>query len=603
MPSTALSVDIVLFAIQSAIKMGRQIRTAYVDCLRNRELILPYIDFPSAPDFISAIAFFESDGSMSMDLNVKIKELYEKALNNQIQETDPEGKEFMLLFQEQWSIGSAEKKAYLKEGFDDNDVRSLMEFRQWIRGGEQNPSALQRIAGTIVEIGVDYFASIPGALRKNSSHSRVIKGFLNSIEDVNFAESHLDIIVEDLFIGAIEALGENADLLSGDIVTQELVEVISKGIIKDVEQKLKKVRENGGANLAKEEQIQLWAQLIFRSVLSNSGKVVLSNPAKFLNVPTGGKSAMVSAVGNAIFDGLITDEGIDIGGVFNRNAIDKIVKAALATLAANPELIDVNNKGLKMIIVDVASDLSELSGAIDADLLAEVIRLILEKTSQRLDLVWPEDANDPKKHLLIIAAKETLEVIAAKPDGEDESWKPVLKKKEVSKILEIVFDEVIQNPGWVLKEVEQTSSRLKEVLKEVLESFNRIPKANRLSSEVMKNIIWSSIKAVALREQFIDKIPIGGAGQEKYLISYALDSIFGLIFKEQASVKAHWVAVQGNVISSFVKTSLNKLAIEGVTEELIKKISQIIANALKDYADNKKFSMEEIENQIMAISL
>ena len=48
------SAALVLFAIRSALKLGQQLRLAYVDNTKRRELVLPLPNFFSSPDVVSA---------------------------------------------------------------------------------------------------------------------------------------------------------------------------------------------------------------------------------------------------------------------------------------------------------------------------------------------------------------------------------------------------------------------------------------------------------------------------------------------------------------------------------------------------------------------
>src|SRR5438045_6259995 len=52
------SAALVLFAIRSALKLGQQMRLAYVDNTKRRELVLPLPNFFSSPDIVSASNHF-----------------------------------------------------------------------------------------------------------------------------------------------------------------------------------------------------------------------------------------------------------------------------------------------------------------------------------------------------------------------------------------------------------------------------------------------------------------------------------------------------------------------------------------------------------------
>ena len=57
-------IDLVMFAIQAAIKLGRKIQTVFEDETRDRELILPDVEHVPLPQPSIAIAFFEGEGKI-----------------------------------------------------------------------------------------------------------------------------------------------------------------------------------------------------------------------------------------------------------------------------------------------------------------------------------------------------------------------------------------------------------------------------------------------------------------------------------------------------------------------------------------------------------
>ena len=56
------SAALILFAIRSTVKLTQQVRLAYVDSTRRRELVLPLPKFFTDTDDIDAAEFFDSDG-------------------------------------------------------------------------------------------------------------------------------------------------------------------------------------------------------------------------------------------------------------------------------------------------------------------------------------------------------------------------------------------------------------------------------------------------------------------------------------------------------------------------------------------------------------
>jgi hypothetical protein len=62
---------------------------------------------------------------------------------------------------------------------------------------------VQRLAGTFVEIGIDYFLNVPGALNRNSSHGKVVAGVLDAFSRINFTEEQLRDLPVRLFVASV----------------------------------------------------------------------------------------------------------------------------------------------------------------------------------------------------------------------------------------------------------------------------------------------------------------------------------------------------------------------------------------------------------------
>src|SRR4051794_39807285 len=69
------SAALVLFAIRSSIKLGQQIRQAYVDSTQRRDLILPLPNCFSDVDIVSAANYFEVKGKDYVKANARLAQL------------------------------------------------------------------------------------------------------------------------------------------------------------------------------------------------------------------------------------------------------------------------------------------------------------------------------------------------------------------------------------------------------------------------------------------------------------------------------------------------------------------------------------------------
>ncbi len=158
---------IILFAIQSAIRLGRQFRQAYVDSARNRALVLPLPNFNPEPNAGSALIYYRN--KPKEEIPIPIREAVSKS------RTNPENpgltaeesalvleyyNEYLLLRHETWeSIIPSPEGGFLTQASVDAAVKlrrwdreaKWQELGQWPPDGTPGPSPLQRVAGTIVE--------------------------------------------------------------------------------------------------------------------------------------------------------------------------------------------------------------------------------------------------------------------------------------------------------------------------------------------------------------------------------------------------------------------------------------------------------------------
>src|SRR5882762_5849880 len=223
---------IVLFAIRSSIKLSQQIRQAYVDSTKSRDLVLPLPNFFSEINIVSATNYFAVKGQAHLADKPKLAALLEKRKTPGQTLTAEQEAEVCAYHIEFENLDRAKRGEFAVGAggstLNADDLNALITIRQWKRGDNPNPSPLQRIAGTLVEIGVDYFTSVPGALNKDSRQGKAIGGFLDALHEIKFSEEQLGDLPGRLFVAALETVSANPDLLAGDAKMQELVKVTTK---------------------------------------------------------------------------------------------------------------------------------------------------------------------------------------------------------------------------------------------------------------------------------------------------------------------------------------------------------------------------------------
>jgi hypothetical protein len=211
--------ELIMFGIRSAIKLGQQSRAAYVDATCRRELALPLPNFPTAVTVDSAGGYFIGEGERHVKRPSRLAELVDK-WKARSPLAPGEVDELRVLRSECFVQDLAEAglpvTATDASTFDPEDLNVLLTVRQWSRGTDPTPSALQRVGGTLIEIGVDYLASVPGALNAGSTVGKVAQAALTGLEPLKFSEIPIAELPARLFVATLETVSSQPALLTGD---------------------------------------------------------------------------------------------------------------------------------------------------------------------------------------------------------------------------------------------------------------------------------------------------------------------------------------------------------------------------------------------------
>ena len=561
--------SIVLFAIQSAIKLGAQSREAYVDATRQRELLLPLPNFKPSPGVGAALSYF-SEERPKITGPQRLLELLDK-VKAKAKLKKSEQDELVTFHFECLLLNARGTEAIIaKDGsrITDDGVNALVSIRQWRRGSDPNPSTLQRLAGTFVEIGVDYFANVPAALNTDSKHGKALHAFFTGLDDISFSTETLGDLPGKLFVSTVEIISERPEVLTSDPKIQELITVITKSLVTDVDRRMQEIRAVARDSVL-EERVHEWGELVFRSILASGGRLVVENPKKFLGIDDKGHGALITHVGDAVL-GLVLDQPKgELDRVFGREALETVVKAALTAIGRHPTiLIDTNNVGLKMLLSEVAGQLGRYDTVLTPDILPEMIRLILDKTGENLPFLWPDLATDPRKNLLLTGAATTLDILTMEPANE-ERWKPSFNPEDLIAVTEAVLEEFVENPGWLVDSSGTVNQNLKIALDAAIGVLRRRGDV-RLSTKTATDILRASLKTVAIRAEFLEQLPNG-----QPIIAAILDAIIGTVFDKGQDPKATWSLVRNEVIRGAVDISLQQLTKAGLTEANITKLRTV----------------------------
>lgn len=588
--------DIVFTGVKAGMGLMQRGRQAYVSAATSESIVLPLTKFNTEVSVGVARMYFNGKGKGHLPKVEALAAIHGKVCDGgdltdfERSEYIDAAVEFQLLDDiKSGAISSAELS---QQGLTAEALTSVVQVRQYARN-KPNPSLAQRAIGAIIDTGVDLLRSIPQAVDESTATGRALKGFLDSLEDVEFASAGVAAMTRELFVAAVETIGSNSDLLTGDSTVQNLVQVVSSGVVSDVEKRL----EASSGNLAAQEKARDWGQLVLRSVLSNAGEAVLANPS-IMGVDGVAEQALVSGIGSSILGAVLDEDSVDLSGLLSRKGVDTVVKSALGVFAEHPELAGVDNQGLKNILSETAKSLAGNKKVLGSDMLPDVLRLVLEKTGKNAALLAPDGFSKGGKQLAVLAASQVLEQIAREPE-DGEGWRPSFSKAQLTSVLDGVLDEVVENPDWLLERAGSKSTMLKDALATTIDTLKAAPK-NRLSTDTGESILRNVIKSVALRSEFMDEIPVGG--ETKTALSAALGAFVDSALSDDVDAKARWTLARGEVFGKLVETGMNKLAEIGVTEQTIGQVAGVIDGAAAKLGAGDSFSVQSVLDQIGALT-
>jgi hypothetical protein len=559
-----------LFAIQAGLRLYGASRKAYVDSIRGCALILP---LPRAPgvqvDTAENWFLTSAPGVEIMHKTPRIKWLIEFQ-----QRTEAHKAELVDLYNYYRSASARcdEAVSDARGNLTGDEMLAMLAVRQWSETEAHGTSTpLQRITGTLVNIAIDYFAQTPGVVSEAFPQGRALKAFFQALDQTDFTTVPPKEIATGLMVAVLETVSGHPQVLAGGKNEQTLITNVSaaladcaKGFLTDATDK---ERHDAG----------LWLNLIGTSILKSAAETVLAEPGRCLKVDSGAQSNVVVAVGKTITNLLMGQNAIDFSALFSAQGLDTVVTSALVAVAGNPAILKIDNKGIENIIIALAEDLSKKDTIISPEILPELVRLILAKSADNLDLLWPASQSDPREHLLVKATGALLAALSKAP-SPGTTWRLGLTPSQLVELADAILDDVIDNPAWLVQ-LGGRDSRLQAAVEAILAALGTAP-GNRMSMETGIAIMHAGIGAAALRLEFLETLPATGEQQAQTALTAAIDAIFALLFEpDQADV--HWHLVRNSTLQMIVEICLDALAKHGATRTTIATAGQAVRELIE----------------------
>jgi len=596
-----LSAEVILFAIRAGIRLGQEARQAFIDGTKRRMLVLPLPKVDFGPNVDSAWRFFQNEGKgFVIAENPRLIYLHQRATDRKL--TKAEESEYLALRSYFDSILSARRNNTLvelqdKQRIDADELTALVTIKQWEKDDPDDPKTVHRLAGTIIELGIDYFAGGPGTIQKNSREGKLVAGFVEALDSIAFADilvkpHAFEKLIGKLFVAALETLSAQPESISSDDNVKDLVKVATHGLAQDLQIKLKALEGDAFQSM----RLEAWGEFVFRSLLSSAGRRVVEQPSRFLGVKGEPEGALITSVGTAVIDLAITNDQLELKRVFSRSGLDAVMRASLDVVADYPELVlgDDPNKGLRALVAGVAASVSRFDAQlVSPDIAPELLRIVLDKSAVNLPLFWPD--LDPDKHLLLTAAQTVLKILSAKPPAAAK-WKLRFRTGDLVAVADAVVDELAGNPTWLLSIAEDTDKYLVTALEATLAVLRRRAD-ERLSLDIAVEVLNTAVKAVAMDVKFLDKAPDG-----RPLIAALIDVVFSAAFKPELGVedrRTQWLLVQSSAIDLMLNTVLVRFAESSMDDEALKIVTQQIKHAIDIIVAGAPINWEEFDQALV----
>lgn len=550
--------EMVMFAIQAALQLYGAGRRAYVDGTRGRALTLPLPRMPGI-GFDSAQTWFTLEvlGMAAVKRMPRLKRLLDGATPADQSELIDVYLAIRAEVDPAWPEGTD-----VRGQFSVEQISTLLEVRQWVRGEtDKPPTALQQVAGTLINLAVDYFANTPGAVSKDRPAGRALLAFLNAIDDVDFANTAVTDIAGDLMIAVLDSVAETPELAGGGKREQALIASITKTMAASAKDHL------ANAPTTERWEAATWLRLSTRALVKGGADAVLGNPVLFLDVKQGAEANVVSQVGKTVADLLIGEDRVTFRRLLSGEGLSAVVRSSLDAVAKNPELLKIGNEGLKNVLVAIAGDVAKTEGVLGPDLFPELARLVLEHSADNIDLLWGKEFTTADRHLLVTASRALLTSLAAPPPA-GAKWMPRFTREQILQVAGIVFDEVVDNPDWLVKRAGAASPPLGMTVEAMLASMRGLD-GNRISADAGVAMLQAGLKAVALQLPLLNELPAGSADAGKIALTAALDAVFSEIFRDGLGGTAQWRVTRNSMVQGVVEVGLAELAKTGAGPEQI----------------------------------
>ncbi|MHC4794791.1 MAG: hypothetical protein ACYTDE_10895, partial [Planctomycetota bacterium] len=368
-----------MFGIESGVKLGRKIVDVLVDGTVERPLLLPVGDLYADVTAIRARRFFDRHPELTAAATAHASSGPYHGYSE---------RNLVLAYKTLRSIDDrlAGPGGDLREATE--IVTNLGKFEQYRRGFGSRP-AVQRILGTVVEIGVDYFAANPQSLGRGSRARRIVHAFISELDETDFAEGSRREIVGDLLTSALHTLDANLSLIDDDERTRAVLGGIVQAILADID-----ALTRAGATQAALGRREVLLERIGSSVLRGAANAFTEN----INLFVRDESTTRTLVAFTLTQVLTGLEGRE--DILTNESLELIYTSALETVAENSDLLS-DNAFVAELIGATATALAGGKKVFGEETVGAVLQAALDVVADHAEMLV--DPDNPREQFLATA--------------------------------------------------------------------------------------------------------------------------------------------------------------------------------------------------------
>src|SRR5262249_50978792 len=261
-------------------------------------------------------------------------------------------------------------------------------------GQDPKRSPIQRIAGTVVEIAVDWVKTHSSLFPNGGRGERLTRAFLQSLDGVDFAEARFDELLVDVFRAGLATVQARGDLVVPQVQLSSLLRRVSGALCAEMD----RASAGGGDRVRLLHDVRREA---LDRVIRISAEAVADQGAQLLGERPSGPGDLLGATLEAVLDAAGTHPDL-----FSSATVARIFATAVSAVGHNTALMAPRAARTPFPAALVAACAGQLASAatvtprsiISPDLLPEIVGIALRVSAHNLAALFI--ATSPGRQLL-----------------------------------------------------------------------------------------------------------------------------------------------------------------------------------------------------------